>query len=173
VTGHINGEVVAPCYVALILSGRLEGMMNVYRKLVADLLVGDYHQVVSHVPNEDQRPECFRRVEKIEYIEAPADQFFSNRQYTFASGLPPQAGAVVVWCHGVSAPLIYPPGDVTVWADVPEERRESDGEAGWWGSLLEGKPLFPSSRVPTDVEVELAELEDIKDRMDAEAMWET
>jgi hypothetical protein len=44
--------------------------MNVYRKLAADLLVGDYLRVVSHVPNEDQRPECFRRVEKIEYIEA-------------------------------------------------------------------------------------------------------
>jgi hypothetical protein len=59
---------------------------------------------------------------------------------------------------------------VTVWADVPEERREWDGEAGWWGSLLEGKPPVPSSRVPTEVEVELAELEDIKDRVDAEPM---
>jgi hypothetical protein len=148
--------------------------MNVYHKSAADLLVGDYLQVVSHVPNEDQRPECFRRVEKIEYIEAPADQFFANRQYTqFGRGLSPQAGPVIVWCHGVSAPLIYPPGDVTVWADVPEERREWDGERGWWGDLLDGKPLFPSSRVPTTVEIKLAELEDIDDRVTAEPMWET
>src|SRR6266545_3041426 len=45
--------------------------MRLYRQLVADLLVGDYLRVVSQVPNEDQRPGCFRRVEKIEYIEAP------------------------------------------------------------------------------------------------------
>ena len=88
--------------------------MNVYRKLVSDLLVGDYLQVVAHVPNEDQRPECFRRVEKVEYIEAPANQFFANRQFSFDRELSPRAGPVIVWCHGVSAPLIYPPGDVTV-----------------------------------------------------------
>jgi hypothetical protein len=147
--------------------------MNVYQKLVADLLVGDYLQLVSHVPNEDQRPECFRRVEKIEYIEAPMDQFFANRRYHFGGDLPPQAGAVIVWCHGVSAPLIYPPGDVTVWADVPEERREWDGEAGWWGALLEGEHLFPVSRVPTTEEIKAAEMEDMEDRVLAEPRWET
>jgi hypothetical protein len=31
----------------------LEGAMRVYCKLVADLLVGDYLQVVSQVPSED------------------------------------------------------------------------------------------------------------------------
>ena len=62
--------------------------MRVYRQLVADLLVGDYLQVVSHVPNQDQRPECFRRVEKIEYIEAPTDPFLANRLYHVGSGLP-------------------------------------------------------------------------------------
>jgi hypothetical protein len=61
---------------------------------------------------------------------------------------------------------------VTVWADAPEERREWDGEAGWWGSLLEGKPLFPVSRVPTQEEITLAELTDMKERVDAEPMWE-
>jgi hypothetical protein len=147
--------------------------MNVYKKLVHDLLVGDYLQVVTHVPNEDNRPECFRRVEKIEYIEAPAEQVFDSRSfYLFARGLPPQAGPVIVWCHGVSAPLIYPPGDVTVWADVPDERREWDGERGWWGNTLEDSPLFPVSRVPTDEEVELAEFGDMKDRVEAERMWE-
>jgi hypothetical protein len=145
--------------------------MNVYRKLAADVLVDGYLQVVSHMPNEDQRPECFRRVEKIEYIEAPADQFFANRQYHFYLGPHPQAGPVIVWCHGVSAPLIYPPGDVTVWADVPEERREWDGERGWWGALLEGKPLFPVSRVPTAEEISLAELEDIGERAEAAHAW--
>jgi hypothetical protein len=39
--------------------------MKVYRELVTDLLVGGYLQVVSHVPNEDQRPECLRRIEKL------------------------------------------------------------------------------------------------------------
>jgi hypothetical protein len=147
--------------------------MNVYRKLVSDLLVGDYLQVVTHEPDEDNRPECFRRVEKIEYIDAPAEQFFGSRSFhLFARGLPPQAGPVIVWCHGVSAPLIYPPGDVTVWANVPDERRESDGERGWWGNTLEDNPLFPVSRVPTDEEVELAELGDMKNRVEAERMWE-
>jgi hypothetical protein len=106
--------------------------MNVYRKLVADLLVGDYLQVVSHVPNEDQRPECFRRVEKIEYIEAPVDQFFANRQYTFASGLSPQAGAVIVW---------VPRGQRA--AHLPARRRDRLGRRargaagmGWRGWLV-------------------------------------
>jgi hypothetical protein len=147
--------------------------MNVYRKLVSELLVGDYLQVVAHVPNEDQRPECFRRVEKIEYIDAPPDQFFANRQFQFSRQLSGKAGPVIVWCHGVSAPLIYPPGDVTIWADVPEERREWDGERGWWGVLLEGAPLFPVSRVPTRSEITVAELEDIEERVQAERMWET
>jgi len=147
--------------------------MNVYQKLVHDLLVGDYLQVVTHGPDEDNRPECFRRVEKIEYIEAPDEQFFGSRSFRlFARGLPPQAGPVIVWCHGVSAPLIYPPGDVTVWANVPDERREWDGERGWWGNTLEDNRLFPVSRVPTDEEVELAEFGDMKNRVEAERMWE-
>ena len=145
--------------------------MNIYHKSAADLLVGDYLQVVAHVPNEDQRPECFRRVEKIEYIDAPPDQFFANRQYHFYLGPHRQAGPVIVWCHGVSAPLIYPPGDVTVWADVPEERREWDGERGFWGSLLEGNPLFPVSRVPTDAEIQLAQLEDAGNRAETGHTW--
>ena len=33
--------------------GQLGGSDEVYRKLVTDLLVGDYLQVVSQVPNED------------------------------------------------------------------------------------------------------------------------
>ena len=146
--------------------------MNVYRKLVSDLLVGDYLRVVTHVPNEDQRPECFRRVEKIEYIEAAPDESFANRQFQFSRKLSGRAGPVIVWCHGVSAPLIYPPGDVTVWADVPDERLEWDGERGWWGTILDDNPLFPVSRVPRPEEVKAAELEDIEDRVVAEGMWE-
>ena len=41
------------------------------------------------------------------------------------------------------------------------------------GALLDGKPLFPSSRVPTAEEIKLAELEDIDERVTAEPMWET
>jgi hypothetical protein len=37
---------------------------------------------------------------------------------------------------------------------------------------LEDSPLFPVSRVPTDEEVELAEFGDMKDRVEAERMWE-
>jgi hypothetical protein len=126
--------------------------MNVYRKLVHDLLVGDYLQVVTHdpdEPDEDSRPECFRRVEKIEYIEAPAEQFFGwSSFHALARGLSPQAGPVIVWCHGVSAPLIYPPGDVTVWADVPDERREGDGERGWWGTSWMTAPCSRSPACP-------------------------
>jgi len=59
------------------LGGSDEGLPQAGRRP----LVGDYLQVVSHVPDEDQRPECFRRVEKIEYIEAPTAQVFANRQY--------------------------------------------------------------------------------------------
>jgi hypothetical protein len=147
--------------------------MNVYCKQVADLLVGDYLRVVSHVPNEDQRPECFRRVEKIEYIETPAKEFFANRGFHVdtAKDLPPRAGAVIVWCHGVGAPLIFQAGDETVWADVPEERRELDEGNPWWGTLDD--PLFPTSREPNEAEITMAELGDIRDRVEAERMWET
>ena len=62
--------------------------MRVYRQLVADLLVGDYLRVVSQVPNEDQRPECFRRVEKIEYIEAPQTSSSPTASTTSAAGFP-------------------------------------------------------------------------------------
>jgi hypothetical protein len=61
--------------------------MNVYQKLVHDLLIGDYLQVVTHVPDEDNRPECFRRVEKIEYIEA-----LPNRSSTAARSTSSPAG---------------------------------------------------------------------------------
>jgi len=71
-----------------ILLTSSEGAVKVSRKLVAELLVGDDLQVVSHVPDEDQRPESFRRVEKIEYIEAPTDPFLANRLYHVGSGLP-------------------------------------------------------------------------------------
>lgn len=69
---------------------------------------------------------------------------------------------MIVWCHGVSAPLIYPAGDERVWADVPKERREWDEGSSWWGTLANDS-LFPVSRVPTDEEIELAEMEDIKE----------
>jgi len=61
---------------------------------------------------------------------------------------------------------------VTVWADVPDERRAWDGERGWWGNTLDDNPLFPVSRVPTEEEVEVAGLGDTKDRVAAEAMWD-
>jgi hypothetical protein len=92
--------------------------------------------------------------------------------FHFGAGhnLSPRAGAVIVWCHGVSAPLIYPAGDERVWADVPKERREWDEGSSWWGTLANDS-LFPMSRVPTAEEIELAEMEDIKERAETGHAW--
>jgi hypothetical protein len=140
--------------------------MRVYRKLVADLLVGDYLAVVRDTSGTDPRPECFRRVEKIEYVEAPAGAFFANGQYQFGRNLSPQMGPVIVWCHGVGAPLIYPAGDVFVWDDVPEERREWEAQDPWWGMLI-SDPLFAVSRPPTEEEVEMAQIGAQRNRPEA------
>ena len=140
--------------------------MRVYEKLVADLLVGDYLAVVKDTSGTGPRPECFRRVEKIEYIEPPAGSFFANSYYQLSKDRPPQMRPVIVWCHGVGAALIYPPGDVTVWDDVPEERREWEAQDPWWGILISDS-LFPMSRTPTEEEVKLAQMGDQRNRPEA------
>jgi hypothetical protein len=140
--------------------------MRVYRKLVGDLLVGDYLGVVSNTSGGDRRPECYRRVEKIEYIEASAGTFFANGYYQLSRDVSPHMGPVIVWCHGVAAALIYPPGDVSVWEDVPEERREWEAGDPWWGMLISDS-LFAVSRTPTEEEVKMAQMGDQRNRPEA------
>jgi hypothetical protein len=90
--------------------------MDVRSILSHELLVGDYLGVISSM----HHPEHFRRVEKLEYIDADLGRRHLNQAVFYLEAA--QMGPVIAWCHGIAGPLILPAGDVHIWRDVPEDR---------------------------------------------------
>jgi hypothetical protein len=117
--------------------------MDIRSILSHELLVGDYLGVIASM----RHPDHFRRVEKLEYVDADLGRRHLKDDvfYLEAAGM----GPVIAWCHGIAGPLILPAGDVHIWRDVPEDRRTSDEKGVYWGVLSgEGEPLFTFSRLP-------------------------
>jgi hypothetical protein len=117
--------------------------MGIRSILSHELLVGDYLGVIASM----RHPDHFRRVEKLEYVDADLGRRHLKDDvfYLEAAGM----GPVIAWCHGIAGPLILPAGDVHIWRDVPEDRRTSDEKGVYWGVLSgEGEPLFTFSRLP-------------------------
>ena len=117
--------------------------MDVRSILSHELLVGDYLGVIASM----HHPEHFRRVEKLEYVDADLGRRHLKDDVFYLEAA--QMGPVIAWCHGIAGPLILPAGDVHVWRDVPEDRRTSDQRDVYWGVLSgEGEPLFSFSPPP-------------------------
>jgi hypothetical protein len=117
--------------------------MDVRPILSHELLVGDYLGVIASM----HRPEHFRRVEKLEYIDADLGRAHLNHDVFYLEAA--RMGPVIAWCHGIAGPLILPAGDVHIWLDVPQDRRTADEQDGYWGVLSGGDaPMFSFSRLP-------------------------
>jgi hypothetical protein len=118
-------------------------VMDIRPILSHELVVGDYLGVVSSM----HHPEHFRRVEKLEYIDADLGRRHLKHDVFYLEAA--QMGPVIAWCHGIAGPLILPAGDVHIWLDVPQDRRTSDEKDAFWGVLSgEGEPMFTFSRLP-------------------------
>ena len=117
--------------------------MNIRPILSHELLVGDYLGVIASM----HRPEHFRRVEKLEYIDADLGRAHLQHDVFYLEAA--KMGPVIAWCHGIAGPLILPAGDVHIWLDVPQDRQTADAQDGYWGVLSGGDaPLFSFSRLP-------------------------
>jgi hypothetical protein len=117
--------------------------MNVRPILSHELVVGDYLGVISSM----HQPEHFRRVEKLEYVDADLGRH--HLKHDVFSLEAANMGPVIAWCHGIAGPLILPAGDVHVWLDVPQDRQTADENQVYWGVLSGGDaPLFTFSRLP-------------------------
>jgi hypothetical protein len=118
-------------------------VMDIRPILSHELAVGDCLGVVSSM----HHPEHFRRVEKLEYIDADLGRRHLKHDVFYLEAA--QMGPVIAWCHGIAGPLILPTGDVHIWLDVPQDRRTSDERDVYWGVLSgEGEPMFTFSRLP-------------------------
>ena len=122
--------------------------MNIRPILSHELLVGDYLGVIASM----QHPEHFRRVEKLEYIDADLGRPHLKHDVFYLEAA--TMGPVIAWCQGIAGPLILPAGDVHVWLDVPDDRRKSDEENLYWGVLSgEDEPMFTFSRLPDETDI--------------------
>src|SRR5919199_4577956 len=117
--------------------------MDIRSMLSHELVVGDYLGVILSM----HHPEHFRRVEKLEYIDAGLGrQHLKNDLFYLEAA---KMGPVIAWCHGIAGPLILPAGDVHVWLDVPQDRQTADESQLYWGVLSGGGgPKFPLSPPP-------------------------
>jgi hypothetical protein len=70
--------------------------MDVRSILSHELLVGDYLGVISSM----HHPEHFRRVEKLEYIDADLGRRHLNQDVFYLEAA--QMGPVIAWCHGIA-----------------------------------------------------------------------
>ena len=117
--------------------------MNIRPILSHELVVGDYLGVIASM----QQPAHFRRVEKLEYIDADLGRPHLKHDVFYLEAA--KMGPVIAWCHGIAGPLILPAGDVHIWVDVPQDRQTADEQNGYWGLLCGGEePLFSFSRLP-------------------------
>ena len=121
--------------------------MDIRPVLSHELIVGDYLGVISSMGH----PEHFRRLEKLEYIDAGIGRQHLKNDLFYLEAV--MMGPVIAWCHGIAGPLILPAGDVYIWLDVPEDRRKSDEENLYWGVLSGGdEPMFTFSRLPDETD---------------------
>ena len=121
--------------------------MDVRPILSHELLVGDYLGVITSM----QQPEHFRRVEKLEYIDADLGRSHLKHDVFYLEAA--NMGPVIAWCHGIAGPLILPAGDVHIWFDVPQDRQAADEQDGYWGVLSGGEePMFSFSRLPNQTD---------------------
>ena len=121
--------------------------MDVRPILSHELLVGDYLGVIASM----QQPEHFRRVEKLEYIDADLGRSHLKHDVFYLEAA--NMGPAIAWCHGIAGPLILPAGDVHIWFDVPQDRQTADEQDGYWGVLSGGEePLFSFSRLPDETD---------------------
>jgi hypothetical protein len=121
--------------------------MDVRPILSHELLVGDYLGVITSM----QQPEHFRRVEKLEYIDADLGRSHLKHDVFYLEAA--NMGPVIAWCHGIAGPLILPAGDVHIWFDVPQDRQTADEQNGYWGVLSGGEePMFSFSRLPNQTD---------------------
>jgi hypothetical protein len=122
--------------------------MNIRPILSHELLVGDYLGVISSM----HQPEHFRRVEKLEYIDADLGRAHLKHDVFYLEAA--NMGPVIAWCHGIAGPLILPAGDVHIWLDVPQDRQTADEQDGYWGLLSGGDaPMFSFSRLPDKTDI--------------------
>ena len=111
--------------------------MNIRPILSHELLVGDYLGVIASM----EQPAHFRRVEKLEYIDADLGRPHLKHDVFYLEAA--DMGPVIAWCHGIAGPLILPAGD------VHHDRQTTDGQNSYWGVLSGGEePLFSFSRLP-------------------------
>jgi hypothetical protein len=87
--------------------------MNIRAILSHELVVGDYLGVIASM----HQPEHFRRVEKLEYIDADLGRPHLKHDVFYLEAA--NIGPVIAWCHGIAGPLILPAGDIHIWLDVP------------------------------------------------------
>lgn len=124
-----------------------QATMNIRSILSHELLVGDYIGVITSM----QQPEHFRRVEKLEYIDADLGRPHLKHDVFYLEAA--KMGPVIAWCHGIAGPLILPAGDVHIWLDVPQDRQTVDEQNRYWGVLSGGEePLFSFSRLPNQTD---------------------
>ena len=121
--------------------------MDVRPILSHELLVGDYLGVIASM----HQPEHFRRVEKLEYIDADLGRSHLKHDVFYLEAA--NMGPVIAWCHGIAGPLILPAGDVHIWLDVPQDRQTADEQNRYWGVLSGGdEPMFSFSRLPDETD---------------------
>jgi hypothetical protein len=122
--------------------------MKIRAILSHELVVGDYLGVISSM----RQPEHFRRVEKLEYIDADLGRPHLKHDVFYLEAA--NMGPVIAWCHGIAGPLILPAGDVHIWLDVPQDRQTADEQNGYWGVLSGGEaPMFSFSRLPDQTDI--------------------
>jgi hypothetical protein len=117
--------------------------MEIRSILSHELVVGYYLGVISSM----HQPPHFRRIEKLEYIDADLGRVHLKHDVFYLEAA--NMGPVIAWCHRIAGPLILPAGDVHIWLDVPQDRRTADEKDVYWGLLSGGhEPMFSFSRLP-------------------------
>jgi hypothetical protein len=133
---------------SLAESAPAQTAMNIRPILSHELLVGDYLGVIASM----DQPEHFRRVEKLEYIDADLGRPHLKHDVFYLEAA--DMGPVIAWCHGIAGPLILPAGDVHIWLDVPQDRQTAEERNRYWGFLSGGvEPLFSFSRLPDQTDI--------------------
>jgi len=115
--------------------------MNIRPILSHELLVGDYLGVIASM----HQPAHFRRVEKLEYIDADLGRPHLKHDVFYLEAA--NMGPVIAWCHGIAGPLILPAGDVHIWLDVPKTGRPRTSRTGTGASSAAGRSRCSASLV--------------------------
>ena len=107
--------------------------MSIRPILSHELVVGDYLGVIASM----HQPAHFRRVEKLEYIDADLGRPHLKHDVFYLEAA--KMGPVIAWCHGIAGPLILPAGDVHIWLDVPKTGRQRTSRTATGASSAAGR----------------------------------